>query len=93
VARHVRPQAERYTAPAIGLVIFSYSEFADAMMEAGPMKVLKSRIAVGLKDLDHGRFRTYDDAEQLVDDICRRGRIRLNGLRLKVAAKVHGKKK
>ncbi len=53
---------------------------------------LKREIAVGIKDLDHGRFQTYDDAKQLADDVCRCGRIRLNALRLKVAGKVHGEK-
>jgi hypothetical protein len=62
-------------------------------MEAPLMKALKSQIAVGVSSLDQGRFQTYDDAEQLSDDICQRGRIRLNSLRLKVAAKVHGKRK
>ena len=56
---------------------------------------LKREIAVGVEDLDRERFQTYSDANimQLADDIGRIGRIRLNGLRLKVAAKVHGKKK
>ena len=56
---------------------------------------LKREIAVGVEDLDRGRFQTYSDANimQLADDIGRIGRIRLNGLRLKVAAKGHGKKK
>ena len=56
---------------------------------------LKREIAVGVEDLDRGRFQTYSDANimQLADDIGRIGRIRLNGLRLKVVAKVYGKKK
>jgi hypothetical protein len=57
-------------------------------MEAGLMKALKSKIAVGIKDLDNARFQTYNDAKQLADDVCRCGRIRLNALRLKAAAKI-----
>jgi hypothetical protein len=57
------------------------------------LAALKRGIEVGIKDLDRGRFQAYEDAKQLVNDICRRGRIRLNALRLKVAAKVHAKKK
>ena len=55
---------------------------------------LKREIAVGVGDLDRGRFQTHSDANitQLADTVGRRGRIRLNGLRLKVAAKVHRKK-
>jgi hypothetical protein len=54
---------------------------------------LKSEIAAGIDDLDHGRFQTHTDANitQLADDVRRTGRFRLNGLRLDVAAKVHGK--
>ena len=56
---------------------------------------LKREIAVGVEDLDRGRFQTYSDANimQLADDIGRIGRIRLNGLRPArgIAAKVHGK--
>ena len=62
------------------------------MVKAGLMKTLKSEIAVGLKNLDRGRFQTYDDAEQLADGIYRHGFIRLNALRWKVAAKVQRKK-
>ena len=56
---------------------------------------LKREIAVGVEDLDREHFQTYSDANimQLADDIGRTGRIRLNGLRLKVVAKVYGKKK
>jgi hypothetical protein len=55
---------------------------------------LKRELAVGIEDLIHGRFRTYNDTNimQLADDVSRSGFIRLNALRLKVAAKVHGKK-
>jgi hypothetical protein len=51
---------------------------------------LKRELAAGVDDLDHGRFQTYSDANlvQLADDVGRTGRIRL-----KVAAKVHAKKK
>jgi len=64
-------------------------------MTANEIKIaaLKSEIAIGIKDLARGNFQTYDDAAQLADDICQRGKIRLNALRLKVAAKVHAKKK
>ena len=53
---------------------------------------LKREIAVGVGDLDRERFQTYSDVNvmQLADDIGRTGRIRLNGLRLEGAAKVHG---
>jgi hypothetical protein len=63
-------------------------------MTANEIKIaaLKSEIAIGIKDLARGNFQTYDDAKQLADEICRSGRMRLNALRLKVAAKVHGKK-
>ena len=56
---------------------------------------LKRELAVGIEDFVRGRFQTYSDANviQLADDIGRLGRTRLNALRLKVAAKVHGKKK
>jgi len=56
---------------------------------------LKREIALGIEDLAHGRFQTYNDANvaQLVGDIERHGRIRLNALRLEVAAKVQRKKK
>ena len=56
---------------------------------------LKREIAVGVEDLVRERFLTYSEANimQLADDIGRIGRIRLNGVRLKVTAKVHGKKK
>jgi hypothetical protein len=54
---------------------------------------LEREIAVGIEDLDHGRLQTHDEAKQLADDVCRFGRTRLNSLRLKVAAKVHVKKK
>ena len=61
------------------------------------LAALKREIAAGIDDLDHGRFRTYTDANvtQLADDIGRTGRIRLNGLRPAsgIAPKVHGKKK
>jgi hypothetical protein len=65
-----------------------------AMMKADPMKALKSEIAIGIVELNRGDFQTYDEAglAQLANDICRRGRIRLNALRLKVAAKVQRKK-
>jgi hypothetical protein len=55
---------------------------------------LKHLITVGVDDLKHGRYQTYNDSNlmQLADEISQRGRIRLNALRLKVAAKVHGKK-
>jgi len=66
------------------------------MSTADKIKVatLKRELAVGIDDLDHGRFQTYTDANlmHLVADIGRAGRIRLNALRLKVAAKVHKKK-
>ncbi len=63
-------------------------------MSANEIKIaaLKSDIAIGIKDLTRGNFQTYDDAKQLAVEICRDGRIRLNALRLKVAAKVHKKK-
>lgn len=56
---------------------------------------LKSEIAIGIKDLVRGRFQTYNDTNlmHLANEISQRGRIRLNALHLKVAAKVHGKKK
>ena len=79
---------------------------------------LKKSTVEGMKDLDSGCFRVYDDANlmHLADEVGRSGRarlnatmeadptkaynqddatgfIRLNGLRLKVAARVHGKKK
>jgi hypothetical protein len=54
---------------------------------------LKREIEVGIEGLERGRFHTYDDAQQFADEICRRGRSRLNAFRLKVAAKVHAKKK
>ena len=67
------------------------------MNTANEIKIaaLKSEIAIGIKDLVRGRFQTYNGANlmQLADDICQIGRIRLNALRLKVAARVHGKKK
>ncbi|TAK94639.1 MAG: hypothetical protein EPO07_16410 [Verrucomicrobia bacterium] len=55
--------------------------------------VLKRKLAAGVNDLDHGSFQTYSDANlmQLADDVGRTGRIRLNGLHLKVAAKVQKK--
>ena len=51
---------------------------------------LRREIALGLDDLAHGRFQTYteDTLMQLANDIGRIGRNRL-----KVAAKVLGKKK
>jgi hypothetical protein len=65
-----------------------------AVIEADSMKSLKSKIAVGIDDLNLGRFQTYSDADfmQLADDVGRLGRIRLNALRLKVAAKVQKRK-
>ena len=59
------------------------------------LAALKREIAAGVDDLNHDRFQTYNDSNlmKLADDVGRRGRNRLNGLRLKVAAKVHGKKK
>ena len=66
------------------------------MNTANEIKIaaLKSEIAIGIEDLDRGRFQAYNDASlmQLADDVCRLGRIGLNALRLKVAAKVHKKK-
>ena len=66
------------------------------MNTANEIKIaaLKSEIAIGIGELDHSLFQTYNDASlmQLADDVCRLGRIRLNALRLKVAAKVHKKK-
>jgi hypothetical protein len=66
------------------------------MNTANEIKIaaLKSEIAIGIKDLARGNFQTYDETNlmQLANRICQRGRIRLNALRLKVAAKVHGKK-
>ena len=66
MARLVRPQAERYTARAIGLASSSQPEFADATKEADPTKAYNQDAATGF--------------------------IRLNALRLKVAAKVQRKK-
>ena len=62
-------------------------------MTASKIKIaaLKSEIEIGINDLNRGNFQTYDNAKQLADEICRTGRIRLNALRLKVAAKVRGK--
>ena len=59
------------------------------------LAALKREIAAGVDDLNHDRFQTYNDSNlmKLADDVGRRGRNRLNGLRLKVAAKVRGKKK
>ena len=59
------------------------------------LAALKREIATGTDDLDHGRFQTYTDTNimQLANDIGRTGRICSNGLRPKVAAKVHVKKK
>ena len=59
------------------------------------LAALKREVAAGIDDLNHGRFQTYNDSNlmKLADDVGRRGRNRLNGIRLKVAPKVHGKKK
>ena len=58
------------------------------------LAALKNSLATSVRDLDEGRFQTYSDASlmKLADEIGRTGRIRLNGRRLKVVAKVHGKK-
>ena len=67
------------------------------MSSADEIKVaaLKRELAAGVDDLDHGRFQSYSDANlmHLADDVGQTGRIRLNGLRLKVAAKVQRKGK
>ncbi|HEV2434491.1 MAG TPA: hypothetical protein VG077_00690 [Verrucomicrobiae bacterium] len=44
------------------------------------MEALKLKIAVGIKDLDHGRFQIYNDVNlmQLADEIGQCGRIRLH---------------
>ena len=57
-------------------------------------KALKSAIATGIKELSGGRFQTHNDANimGLADDVCRLGRIRINALRQKDAAKVQRKK-
>ena len=43
---------------------------------------LKREIAVGIENLVHGRFQTYNDANlmELADDVKRRGRIRLKAM-------------
>ena len=60
------------------------------------LAALKRDIAVGIDDLEHGRYRTYTDANvmQLAEDVGRTGFIRLNGLRPArgIAAKVQRKK-
>ena len=58
------------------------------------LAALKREIAVGIDDLGHGRFQIYTDANlmQLAENIGRTGRIRLNDLHLKVAAKVQKSK-
>jgi hypothetical protein len=55
---------------------------------------LKHELAAGVRDLDEGRFQTYNDDSlmKLADDIGRFGRIRLNGLRLKMVTNVHRRK-
>ncbi len=47
-----------------------------ATMEAGLMEALKLKIALGIKDLDHGRSQIYNDASlmQLADEIGQCGR-------------------
>ena len=61
------------------------------------LAALKREVAAGVDDLNHGRFQTYNDSNlmKLADDVGRRGRNRLNGLRPArgIAAKVRGKKK
>lgn len=52
---------------------------------------LRSEITIGIKDLDRDNFQIYNDSKQLADEICGIGRIRLNALRLKAAAKVQRK--
>ena len=44
------------------------------MNTANEIKIvtLKSKIAIGIKDLARGNFQTYDDAEQLVEDTVAR---------------------
>ena len=59
------------------------------------LAALKRQLAVGINDLDHGRFQSYnaDNLMLLADDVGRTGRIHMDGLRLKAAAKVNGRKK
>jgi len=54
---------------------------------------LKHLITVGVDDLKHGRYQTYNDSNlmQLADEISQRGRIRLNALRLKIARRCMGR--
>lgn len=63
-------------------------------MKTDPMKALKAEIAIGIGELDRGDFQAHGEAGlvQFANDICRSGRIRLNALCLKVAAKVQKKK-
>jgi hypothetical protein len=51
------------------------------------LAALKHKITAGIESFVHGRFETYSNANimQLADEVGRVGRIRLNGLRLKVA--------
>jgi len=53
--------------------------------EKAKLAILKREIAAGIADLENGRFRTYTDEnlKQLADEICQRGRMRLNKLRRK----------
>jgi hypothetical protein len=45
------------------------------------LAALKRDLAVGLEQLDHGRYRTYDDANvmQLAEEVSKAGRKRLKG--------------
>jgi hypothetical protein len=48
------------------------------------LAALKRDLALGIEQLDHGRYQSYDDATDF---------IRLNALHLKITAKVQRKKK
>jgi hypothetical protein len=48
---------------------------------ARQLAALKRDLAVGIEQLEHGRYRTYDDASvmQLADEVSKSGRRRLKG--------------
>ena len=70
--------------PAEREELFKWWVQSDAF-KARQLAALKQEIGAGIDQLDHGRYRSYDDANvmQLADEVAQRGRERLKDGRKK----------
>jgi hypothetical protein len=67
--------------------LFKWWVQSDAF-KARQLAVLRRELAVGIDQLDHGRYQSYDDANamQLAEEVAKSGRERLKDARKKPAA-------